>query len=120
MMCKKLTGQTPFRLVYGKEFVMPMEYIILSLRVDVITEMEDVDVVVDRLLQLVQLEEERFVAGFHQNVEKKRHKAWHDRHIKNKQFQVKGLVLMYDSKFLQAPKEIENSLVRTVHCQRDH
>jgi hypothetical protein len=25
---KKLTGQTPFRLVYGKEAVMPMEFII--------------------------------------------------------------------------------------------
>jgi hypothetical protein len=28
---KKLTGQTPFRLVYGKEAVMPMEFIVSSL-----------------------------------------------------------------------------------------
>ena len=29
--CKRLTGQTPFKLVYGQEAVMPMEYIIPSL-----------------------------------------------------------------------------------------
>ena len=29
MTCKKLTRQTPFRLVYGVEAVMPMEYIVL-------------------------------------------------------------------------------------------
>lgn len=29
--CKKLTRQTPFRLVYGIEAVMPMEYIVPSL-----------------------------------------------------------------------------------------
>ena len=28
--CKKLTGHTPFILVYGQEVVMPMEYIIPS------------------------------------------------------------------------------------------
>ena len=43
--CKKLIGQTPFRLVYGQEDVMPMEYIVPSLRVAAITEMTDVDVV---------------------------------------------------------------------------
>ena len=83
-MCKKLPDHTPFRLVYGQEVVIPMEYIVLSLRVVVITEMIDVDVVEDRLLQLVQLAEEIFVAGFHQNIEKQRQKVWHDRNIKNK------------------------------------
>ena len=70
--CKKLTSQTPFKLVYGQEVVMPMEYIVLSLRVVVIIETIGVDVVEHRLLQRVQLEKERFVAGFHQNVEKQR------------------------------------------------
>ena len=43
--CKNLLGQTPFRLVYGQEVVMPMEYIVPSLRVVAIIEMTDVDVV---------------------------------------------------------------------------
>ena len=102
-----LTGETPFRLVYGQEFVIPMEYIIPSLIVAVITEMIDVDVVNERLLQLIHLEEECFIVGFHQNVEKQRQKVWHDRHIKNKQFPVGGLVIMYDSKFFKHPGKLK-------------
>ena len=30
--CKKLIGHTPFKLAYRKEVVMPMEYIVPSLR----------------------------------------------------------------------------------------
>ena len=76
---KKLTGHTPFCLVYGQEFVMPMEYIVPSLRIIVITEMTGVDVVEERLLQPVQMEEECFVTGYYQNIEKERQTVWHDR-----------------------------------------
>ena len=31
--CKKLTRHTPFNLVYGQEAIMPMEYILPSLRI---------------------------------------------------------------------------------------
>ena len=51
---------------------MPMEYIVPSLRIVVIIEMIDVDSIEDRLLQLIQLEEELFVVGFHQKVENQR------------------------------------------------
>ena len=64
-------------------------------------------VVEERLAQLIQMEEERFIVGFHQNVEKQWQKAWHDRHIITKQFQVNGLVLMYDSKFLKHPGKLK-------------
>ena len=67
--CKKFRGQTPFRLVYGQQVVMPLEYIVLSLRVVVFTEMTDVNVVEERLLQLIHLEKECFTTGFHQNAE---------------------------------------------------
>ena len=65
---------------------MPMEYIVPILRVGAVTEMIDVDVVEDILLQPVNLEEQCFDVGFHQNVEKKRKKVSHDRHIKSKHF----------------------------------
>ena len=39
--CKQLTGQTPFKLVYGQETVMPMEYIVPSLRITAATGMVD-------------------------------------------------------------------------------
>ena len=66
--CKKLTGHTPLSLVYGQEAVMPMEYIIPSFRVAQITEMDDIDTMNERLAQLLNLEEDRFVARFHQKV----------------------------------------------------
>ena len=63
--CKKLTGQTPFRLAYGQEVVMPMEYIVPSLKIIALTDMEDEEIVSGRLLNLVGLEEDWFVARFH-------------------------------------------------------
>jgi hypothetical protein len=39
--CKKLIGKTPFRLVYGQEVVVPLEYLVPSLRVASITNMTD-------------------------------------------------------------------------------
>ena len=41
--CNKLTGQTLFRLVYGQEEIMPMEYIVSSLRIATMIDMEDPD-----------------------------------------------------------------------------
>ena len=38
--CKILTGNTPFKLVYGKETFMPMEYIVPSLCIALATGMD--------------------------------------------------------------------------------
>jgi hypothetical protein len=56
---------------------------------------------------LLQLEEDQFVAGFHQHVQKAREKAWHDRHIKHKKFQVGHLVLLYKTKFMHHPMKFQ-------------
>ena len=64
--CKKLAGQTPFKLVYGQEVVMPMEYIVPNLKIVALTNLEDEEMVEERLLHLAELEEDRFVARFHQ------------------------------------------------------
>jgi hypothetical protein len=52
---------------------------------------------------LVELEEDRFIASFHQRVQKEREEAYHDRHIKKKVFKQGDLVLVYDSKFMKNP-----------------
>ena len=64
--CKKLTGKTPFRLVYGVELVRPMEYIVPSLRIVVLIGMIDHRALEERLVQLEELKEERFLAEFHE------------------------------------------------------
>ena len=101
--CKKLKGQTPFKLAYGQEVVMPMEYIVPSLKIATLTDMEDEETMNERLLNLVELEEERFIVGFYYQVQKNREKSWHDRHIKSKVIKEGDLVLMYDSKFVRFP-----------------
>ena len=82
---------------------MPMEYTLPILGIPQITGMTDTDTVEERLAQLLALEEDRFVAEFQQKVRKEREKAWHDRHIKSKTFQIGDLVLLYDSKFIKFP-----------------
>ena len=105
MTCKKLTGKTPFRLVYGMEVVMPMEYILPSLRIVALPEMADHGALEERLVQLAELEEDQFIVGFHQQVQNEHEKAWRDRHIKLHTFQVNDLVLLYDSKFDKFPRK---------------
>ena len=56
---------------------------------------------------MLELEEDRFIAGFHQKVQKARDEDWHDRHIKHKIFQVGDLVLLYESKFLRQPHKFK-------------
>lgn len=60
----------------------------------------------EQLAQLEELEEERFLVGFHQQVQKKREKAWHDRHIKVHTFKENDLVLLYDNKFEKLPGKL--------------
>ena len=98
-----MIGHTPFRLVYGQEAVMPMEYIVPSLIISAFTDMDDPAMLYKRLAQITKLEEDRFIAGFQQQIQKAREKAWHDRHIEKKQFQIGDLVLLYDSKFMKFP-----------------
>ena len=65
MMCKIMTCHTPLKLVYGKEAVMPKEYIILSLCIAALTGMCDEGAIEESLAHLLQLEEDRFIVGFH-------------------------------------------------------
>jgi hypothetical protein len=52
---KNLTMQTPFKLVYGLEAVVPMEYLVPSLIIASFIGMDDTGIVQDRLAQLMEL-----------------------------------------------------------------
>lgn len=54
---------------------MPMEYIVPSLRIAAFTDMVDSDIMEERMTQFLSREEDMFVAGFHQQVQKEREKA---------------------------------------------
>jgi hypothetical protein len=101
--CKKITGKTPFRLVFGQEEVVPLEYLIVIMRIATITNMKERVVVQEILAQLMELEEDMIVVGFHQKVYKDKDKDRCDRHIKKKNFKEGYMVLLYDNKYLQHP-----------------
>jgi hypothetical protein len=85
---------------------MPMEYIVPGLKIAVLVDMADEETMNKRLMHLVGLEEDHFIAGFHQQVQKAREKALHDMHIKHKTFKVGDLVLLYDNKFVNFPRKV--------------
>ena len=42
----------------------PMEYIVPSLRISAFIEMDDPSIITERLTKILELEEDRFIAGF--------------------------------------------------------
>lgn len=66
--CKKLIGKMSFRLVYKVEHIMPMEYIMPNLCIEALSSMADRKALEERLVHLMELEEDRFLVGFHQQV----------------------------------------------------
>ena len=51
---------------------MPMEYIVPSLHIATVMGMDDAEELEESITQLVQLEEDCFIVGFHQQVVKDR------------------------------------------------
>jgi hypothetical protein len=86
--------------------VVPAEFITPSLYIAQITHMSEDESVAQRLMDLQELEETRFLADFHQTVEKARKKSWHDRHIKTKVFVQGDKVLLYDSRYQKHPGKL--------------
>jgi hypothetical protein len=57
-------------------------------------------------MELQELEKTKFLADFHQSVEKARQKYWHGRHIKTKTFAQGDKVLLYDIRYQKYPGKL--------------
>jgi hypothetical protein len=55
------------------------------------------------------MEDGILITMHHQEVQKKHHKGWHDRHIKKKDIKNRYLVLMYDSRIKGKPRKLETT-----------
>jgi hypothetical protein len=64
--------------------VIPTDFITPILYISQVTHMKDDESIVERVVELLTLDEVVFLANFHQTIEKDRQKAWHDRHIEKK------------------------------------
>lgn len=58
--------------MYGQEAVMPLEYIVPSLRVVAFIDVVNPDAIQDILAVIMELDEDRFLADCHQQVQKNR------------------------------------------------
>jgi hypothetical protein len=92
---------------------MPMKFIVPSLCIVTLTKLTNSGAIEKRLSYLVELEEDHFIPRFHQQVQKAHKKSWHEKHIKQKKFQMGDLVLLYDC-FFAAPWKVPNALVGSV------
>ena len=87
-------GSTPYELVYGLNAVLPIEFIMPTLRVA--TELQwDGLAMSNRLAELNHLDERRLTAVYAMYVEKRRRKAWHDKNLRLQGFKEGDLVLLY-------------------------
>ena len=90
---------------------MPMESIVLIMRIVVLTNLIDSSAVEKRLSELAELEEDCFIIGFHHHVQKVPRKAWNEKQIKKKKFQMGDLIFLQDNKFLQHPGKLQMHLL---------
>eukprot|EP00253_Pinus_taeda_P034831 PITA_34831 len=84
---KTTTGFTPYELVYGKKALLSIEFECNTLRMATQLELDLSHAKRERLLQLNGLDEQRLQTLLHIEVVQPQRKIWHEKNIKEKQFQ---------------------------------
>jgi hypothetical protein len=106
---KTSIGSTPFRLAYGLEAVMPIEFTIPSLRIQVRERLNERDSEAKRVQYLLQLEEQRIESMHRLEREQNRRKAFVDRHRQKRedQFGIGKAVLVFQTKSGKMPGKLK-------------
>ena len=94
---KTAIGTTPFNMVYGLDAILPIEFLIPTLRVARQLEWTGHELS-ERVEDIAKLDEFRMRAVAGMYAQKRRLKQFHDSHVINKQFQKGDLVLAYTLK----------------------
>ena len=92
---------TPFNMVYGLDAILPMEFLIPTMRVAQELNWTRHELL-ERLEELEQLDETRLAAVAGMYALKRRQKRFHDSHIITKEFKLGDLVLVYTLKQFQS------------------
>ena len=96
---RNTTGFSPYELVFGKNAIFPVEFEIKTLRTALAVNLDLTDAQTARLQQLQELDEKRLDAIHQTTMIQQQRSRWHDRTIKQKQFQKGDRALLYDSHF---------------------
>ena len=105
---KSLIGMSPYRLVFGKPFHLPLELEYKSMWAIKKRNCDFKVVKEKRLLQMNKLEELRNEASDNSRIYKDKTKKWHDQKIMRKEFRVGELVLLYNSKLKLFPRKLKS------------
>ncbi len=82
------------------EAIVPMEFVIPSLRIAVTEKLSPEESVQNRIDQLMQLDEDRIHSSYTTSIIRNRRTEWVNRHVKQKNFKEQDLVLVYRSKLV--------------------
>lgn len=96
---KNTTGFSPYELVFGKNVVFPLEFEIKTLRTALAVNLDLTDAQTASLQQLQELDEKRLDAIHQTTMIQQQRTRWHDKTIKQKQFQKGNWALLYESRF---------------------
>ena len=102
-----LSRMTPFRMAYGLEAVVPMEFMIPSLRMTIQEKLPMEKSREERIQELLKLEEDRQQSILVAEAVQKIRKAWADRHGKQKVFTKGNHVLIFNSKLGKHPGKLK-------------
>ena len=94
---KTTVGATPFELVFGLNAILPIEFLVPTLRVAKELNWTEHELL-ERVEQLEKLDETQLLAFVGMYVEKRRRKQWFDKNLKERNFAVGDLVLLYTLK----------------------
>ena len=94
---KTTIDTTPFNLVSGLDAILPIEFLIPTLRVAQALQWTGHELS-NRIEELEQLDETRLKAVEGMYAKKRRQKRWHDRNLRTKEFHKGTLVLVYTLK----------------------
>lgn len=110
---------TPFRLVYGLEAVVPMEFVVPSLRVATKKKLPIQESLMFKQHHLNQLEEDRATSAYVSEIIQNRMQAWVNRNIKFKIFKEGDWVMLYNSNLGPHPSKLKLRYIGPYRIERD-
>lgn len=93
------TNFSPYELVYGKQFLLLIEFQIRTFKMAADLGIDFTDEQHQRIPQLNELDDIRRDAFHHTDLIQQQRAKWHDRYIKKNQFKEGDWALLFDSKF---------------------